>query len=76
MKFIFEKCAGSNDFQQECLDVLNKKYIDFDVFLYDFLQSNREIYVLREVKSGCFTISLSKIDVKNEVIYIDFLGVG
>ena len=36
MKFIFEKSAGSEDFQQECLDALTKKYKDFDGFLYDF----------------------------------------
>ena len=76
MKFIFEKSAGSEDFQQECLDALTKKYKNFDGFLYDFSQSIREFYVLRELRSGWFTISLSKIDVINEIIYIDFLGIG
>ena len=76
MEFIFTKDAGSEDFQQEIIDILNVKYHDFDNFLFDIITFQNEIHLSREKKEGSFSISISKIDYRNEVFYIDWLGIG
>ena len=76
MEFIFTKDAGSEDFQQEVIDILNVKYQDFDTFLFDIITFKNEINIKRDEKEGNFTISISKIDYRNEVFYIDWLGIG
>lgn len=76
MEYKFTKDAGSDDFQQELIDCLNQKYQDLEVFIDDLLRNGKELSVKRQLKDGCFTISVSIIDINNEIITIDWLGVG
>ena len=76
MEFKILKTAGSDDFHQELIDCLNKKYQDLDVFIYDLLLNGKDLHILRQLKDGCFTISVSIIDINNEIATINWIGVG
>lgn len=76
MEFKFTKEAGSDDFHQELIDCLNKNYQDLEVFIDDLLRNGKELHILRQLKEGCFSITVSVIDVNNEIITINWVGVG
>lgn len=75
MEFKFTKEAGSDDFHQELIDCLNKNYQDLEVFIDDLLRNGKELNVKRQVKDGYFTISVSIIDINNEIATINWIGV-
>ena len=76
MEFKILKTSGNDDFHQELIDCLNKNYQDLEVFIDDLLQNGKELNVKRQLKDGCFTISVSIIDIKNEIATINWIGVG
>lgn len=76
MEFKFTKTAGSDDFHQELTDVLMSKYLSVDYLLDDILLKGRELNAFREKKEGCFSFTVEKIDLLNEIIFIDWVGIG
>ena len=75
MEYKFLKTSGSDDFHQELIDCLNQKYQDLVIFIEDLIQNNKELNISRQIKDGYFTISVSIIDINNEIITIDWVGV-
>lgn len=76
MEFKILKSAGSDDFHQELIDCLNQKYQDLEVFINDLLRNCKELNIKRLYRDGFFTISVSIIDINNEVATIDWIGIG
>ena len=76
MEFKFTKTAGSDDFHQELTDILMSKYLSVDYLLDDILLKGREMNALREKKRVVFSFTVEKIDLLNEIIFIDWVGVG
>lgn len=76
MEFKFTKTAGSDDFHQELTDILMIRYAGIDYLLEEILSKGKELNVLREKKGGCFTFTVEKIDLNNEIIFIDWVVIG
>ena len=76
MDIRFSKSAGSDDFHQEIIDEMNKIYQDFSSLVVEVGQNGSELSFKRSIKHGSFTVNISVIDLKNELIFIDFVGIG
>lgn len=76
MKYIFTENAGNKDFQEELVELLNEKYHSIVDFFKDLKLNNNEMYVERHNKDSIILFSVSIIDVKNMIIYVDCISIG
>ena len=76
MEIIFLSNAGSDDFQQECIDRINQLYQNFDVFMFDLIANDYELGIDIENKDSILLMKVCTIKPRTETIYVDSLCVG
>lgn len=76
MEIKFTKTAGSDDFHQDLVDILSIKYQTIGILLFEIIENGTDLFVNRSDKDGVILFSISIIDLKNEIITIDWVGIG
>lgn len=76
MEIKFLETAGSDDFHQDLIDIINVTYFNVYDFMYELCHCENELCLKRNDKDGFLFCSVSNIDLKNEIITISWVGVG
>lgn len=76
MEIKFSKTAGSEDFHQELIDVVSITYLTLNDLIQDLCINNNEFCLKRTNKDGFLYCSIQMLDLRNEIVTLDWVGVG